>query len=96
MRASLASGLTARATRAQARGVSKLARARVRRASLAAIAFLYAVSIPWYREAGAEPGSILGLPDWAAVALFCYAGVALLNSVAWWLADVPEGDEDRP
>lgn len=96
MGSSLASGLTARAALAQARGVSKLARSRARRASLAAIAFLYAVSIPWYREGGREPGLWLGLPDWAAVALVCYVGVALLNSVAWWLADVPEHDGDRP
>ena len=74
--------------------MSKLARARVRRASLAAIGALYAASIPWYREPGIEPGIWLGLPDWAALALVCYAGVALLNTVAWWLADVPEGDED--
>ena len=94
MRSSLASGLTARATNPQARAVSKLTRSRARRASLAAIALLYAISIPWYREAGAEPGIWLGLPDWAAVALVCYAGVALLNSVAWWLADFPERDGD--
>ncbi len=72
--------------------MSKLARSRVRRASLAAIGILYAVSIPWYRETGSEPALWLGLPDWVALALVCYVGVAALNSVAWWLADVPEAD----
>lgn len=74
--------------------MSKLARARLRRACLAAIGVLYAVSIPWYRASGAEPGLWLGLPDWAALALVCYVGVALLNSVSWWLADVAETDGD--
>ena len=35
----------------------------------------------------------LGLPDWVAVALLCYAAVAVLNSLAWLLTDVPDRDE---
>jgi len=57
-----------------------------RRVLLGAIAALFVVSIPWYRESGAEPALWLGLPDWVAVALVCYVGVALLNAWAW-LAD---------
>jgi hypothetical protein len=34
----------------------------------------------------------LGLPDWVAVALLCYAAVAVLNSLAWLLTDVPDRD----
>lgn len=63
---------------------------RVRRLCLAAIALLYLVSIPWYREAGASPALWLGLPDWVAVALGCYVAVAVLNAVAWLAAEVPE------
>ncbi len=57
---------------------------------LAAIALLYAVSIPWYRETGAEPEMWFGLPDWVAVALGCYVAVAVLNAIAWLRTDVPE------
>jgi len=52
------------------------------------------VSIPWYRAAG-EPGRWLGLPDWVAVALVCYVAVAVLNSVAWLLTDIPDPDDDE-
>ena len=38
------------------------------------------------------PSLIFGLPDWVAVAIGCYVAVALLNSVAWLLTDVPEAD----
>ena len=64
---------------------------RARRWLLAAIGVLYAISIPWYRG-DAEPGRWLGLPDWVAVSLLCYAAVALLNSAAWLLTDIPDGD----
>jgi hypothetical protein len=37
---------------------------------------------------------ILGLPDWVAVAIFCYAAAAILNSAAWLLADIPESVAD--
>jgi hypothetical protein len=68
---------------------------RLRRACFVAIAFLYAVSIPWYRPSGAVPAVVLGLPDWVAVALGCYLLAALLNAAAWWLTvvdDPPDGD----
>jgi hypothetical protein len=72
-------------------------RALLRRALLLGIAFLYVLSIPWYRATG-EPAAIWwGLPDWVAVAIGCYVAVAVLNAVAWLLTDVPDavpGDED--
>jgi hypothetical protein len=65
-------------------------RRRLRRLTLALIGLLYVASIPWYRETGAEPAIVLGLPDWVATALACYVGVALLNSVAWWLTEIDD------
>jgi hypothetical protein len=72
----------------------------LRRLLLALIGLLYVVSIPWYREAGAEPAIVLGLPDWVATALACYVAVAVLNSVAWMLTEVedtaPEPSDPAP
>lgn len=65
-------------------------RARIRRGLLAAILLLYAVSIPWYRESGEVPEIVFGLPDWVAVALGCYAAVAVLNALAWLLTEVAD------
>lgn len=65
-------------------------RRRARHLLLAAIGALYVLSVPWYRPGGAEPEMWLGLPDWVAVAVLCYAAVAVLNSVAWALTDIPE------
>ena len=56
---------------------------RRRRVALVGVALLYALSIPWYRDGGAAPQLWWGLPDWVAVALGCYVGVALLNALAW-------------
>jgi len=68
-------------------------RRRVRAALLAAIVVCFVVAVPWYRTAGAPPAQWLGLPDWVAVALVCYAAATLLNAVAWLLADLDdEGD----
>ncbi|MFQ5513603.1 MAG: hypothetical protein ACE5FG_04140 [Myxococcota bacterium] len=64
---------------------------RLRAILLSLIASLYVISIPWYREPGAAPELLLGLPDWVTVALLCYAGVAVLNALAWLLTDIPEG-----
>lgn len=65
----------------------------VRRALLLAIALLYGLSVPWYRSS-ADPVAVWwGLPDWVAVAVGCYAAVAVLNAVAWLLTEVP--DEER-
>jgi hypothetical protein len=71
----------------------------IRRICLIVIALLYVASVPWYRVPGAEPTLWLGLPDWVAVAVLCYVGVAIFNSVAWLSTDVPEvegeaGDEE--
>jgi len=65
-------------------------RAWIRYGSLAAIALLYVVSVPWYRGSEQQPQVILGLPDWVSVALWCYVGVAVLNAIAWATTDVPE------
>jgi hypothetical protein len=67
-------------------------RSRLRIALLVAIAALYLLSVPWYRETGGTVGFWFGLPDWVAVALGCYIAVAILNSVAWLVTDMP-GDE---
>jgi hypothetical protein len=72
-------------------------RRRLRGALLCAIGVLYALSIPWYRDAG-EPALVFGLPDWVAVAVACYAAVAVLNAIAWLLTDVPDApaaDDER-
>ena len=67
----------------------------LRRALLTLIALLYVLSIPWYRASGVEPEIVFGLPDWAAVALGCYVGVAILNSIAWLLTDVRDAEGDK-
>lgn len=67
---------------------------RVRRTLIAIVLLLYLISVPWYREAGEAPALWLGLPDWVAVALLCYIGVAILNAVAWLLTEVP--DQEPP
>ena len=74
---------------------SRARRRALRRVALALIAVLYAVSIPWYREGGAEAEILLGLPDWVAVALGCYVGAAVLNAWAWLITEVPESADSR-
>ncbi len=71
-------------------------RSRLRTALLAVIGLLYVVSIPWYRESGAESGTLFGLPDWVAVSIGCYIAIAILNSIAWFLTDVPDADDPVP
>ncbi len=68
----------------------------MRRLLLIAICALYVISIPWYRQSGAESEIVLGLPDWVAVALACYVVVALLNSLAWLLTEVPDRSREEP
>lgn len=75
---------------------------RLRAALLGLIALLYVASIPWYRTPGEAPSLVFGLPDWVAVALGCYAMVAVLNAVAWLITEVPDrepkgggGDPER-
>jgi hypothetical protein len=65
----------------------------LRRVLLYGIALLYAASIPWYRG-DAPTEMILGLPDWVAVAILCYAAAAILNFAAWMLTDIPESIDD--
>ena len=60
----------------------------------AGIAVLYVASVPWYRTAGAEPALIFGFPDWVAVAVGCYAGVAVLNACAWMLTDIRDEEAE--
>ncbi len=69
-------------------------RRRLRLGLLVAIGLLYAVSIPWYRSAGATPTLVLGLPDWVTVSLLCYVAVAVLNALAWLVTDVPDVPPD--
>lgn len=59
------------------------------------MAVLYVASVPWYRSAGEEPGSLLGLPGWVAVALLCYVAAAFANAAAWLLTDVPDVPDVR-
>ncbi len=68
----------------------------LRRFSLGVIALLYLFSVPWYRESGADPVLWLGLPDWVAVAVACYVGVAILNSLAWLSTVVPDDEPEGP
>ena len=72
------------------RDVGQTRRARMRRLLLAAIGVLYMISVPWYRDTEAPLRIWFGLPDWVAVALGCYVGVAVLNAMAWRLTEVPE------
>ena len=62
------------------------------------IALLYVLSVPWYRDDDAPLRLWLGLPDWVAVALVCYVGVAIVNAVAWAISDVSDvlDDSDDP
>ncbi|MDG2308280.1 MAG: hypothetical protein P8R42_27190 [Candidatus Binatia bacterium] len=73
---------------------------RVRAFLLVMIGVLFVASVPWYRSTGEQVTLIFGLPDWVAVALGCYVGVAVLNSVAWLLSDVEDpkmpGDGSEP
>jgi len=57
-------------------------------ACMSVIALLYVLSVPWYRDSDAPLRLWLGLPDWVAVALLCYVGVAFVNAIAWILTDV--------
>ncbi len=69
---------------------------RLHRVCMVVIALLYVFSVPWYREAD-EPLTLwLGMPDWVAVALLCYVAVAIVNGLAWSLADVPDEIDNSP
>jgi len=68
---------------------------RLRSILLVGVALCFAASIPWYRRGGEESDVWLGLPDWVSVALLCYVAVAVLNSAAWLLTEIPEGIDDE-
>ena len=70
------------------------ARGRLRRILFVAIALLYVISVPWYRADDAPLRIVLGMPDWVAVAVGCYALIAVLNSLAWLLRDTAPEDVD--
>lgn len=76
--------------RPEARATGSRWRKRIRAGLLVAIGVLYAISVPWYRRDDGELRLLLGLPDWVAVAVLCYAGVAVLNALAWLLTEVPD------
>ena len=61
---------------------------------LSLIALLYVMSVPWYRDTQAPLRVWLGLPDWVAVALLCYVGVAVINAMAWSLSDVSDVSDE--
>lgn len=73
-----------------------MASSTLRRLCLVVIGLLYVASVPWYRPSGAEPSLWLGLPDWVAVSVLCYVGVAIVNSVAWLNTEVPESSDPLP
>ncbi len=62
----------------------------LRNACLALIGGLFVLSVPWYRESEEPLVLWFGLPDWVAVALLCYVGVAVLNGIAWLATDIPD------
>ncbi len=62
---------------------------------LVAMALLFVASVPWYRPGEAVPALIGGLPDWVAVALACYAAVAVLNALAWLLTEIEDPPEAK-
>jgi hypothetical protein len=70
-------------------------RRRLRSLCLVLIAALFLVSVPWYRESDAPLALWWGLPDWVAVALICYVGVAVLNGVAWLNTEIPDVSPDK-
>ncbi|MCZ6781939.1 MAG: hypothetical protein O7G30_01385 [Proteobacteria bacterium] len=65
----------------------------IRRALLLGIGLLYLLSVPWYRSADSPVEIVFGLPDWVAVAIACYVGVAVLNALAWLRTEIPDEDD---
>lgn len=74
-------------------GTTARRRSRLRPLLLGCIGILYLISVPWYRSADGTLRLTLGMPDWVAVAVLCYAAVAVLNSAAWWVTDI---DDEGP
>lgn len=69
-------------------------RRRIHVACMIIIALLYVISVPWYRDVDQPLQIWFGLPDWVAVALLCYVGVAIVNGVAWSVAEVSDESDD--
>ncbi|MFT5441238.1 MAG: hypothetical protein ACI8W3_000278 [Myxococcota bacterium] len=65
-------------------------RGRIRAWLFGGMFLLYVISVPWYRDDDAPLVVVLGLPDWVAVALACYGGVAILNCIAWALTEIKD------
>ncbi len=61
-----------------------------RRFVLLLTVLFFLAAIPWHRSPGEMPAYWLGLPDWAAVSLLCFVGVAITNAIAWLLTDLSE------
>jgi hypothetical protein len=74
--------------------ITRVQRRLVYSACMIVIGLLYIVSVPWYRDDEAPLRLWLGLPDWVAVALLCYVGVAIVNAVAWIVTDVPDQSDE--
>jgi len=74
--------------------LGRVARRRLRRACFVGIAGCYVLSVPWYRAGDLPLTTVVGLPNWVAVALGCYVVAAALNALAWCLADVRDDAGD--
>jgi hypothetical protein len=74
--------------------ITRVQRRLVYFACMIVIGLLYIISVPWYRDDEAPLRLWLGLPDWVAVALLCYVGVAIVNAVAWIVTDVPDQPDE--
>jgi hypothetical protein len=68
----------------------------IRLVCMLVIGLLYVASVPWYRDADAPLRLWFGLPDWVAVAVLCYVGVAVVNAIAWSVVEVPDERPDDP
>ncbi len=69
-----------------------MSRKTLRRVLLTLVVILCVLSIHWYRDAASAPATLMGMPDWVAVAVLCYVAAAVLNAWAWWITDVSDGD----
>lgn len=69
---------------------SSRSRSRLHVVCMIVIALLYVLSVPWYRAVDAPLRLWFGLPDWVAVAVLCYAAVAVVNAVAWFTVEMPD------
>ncbi|MFP6655370.1 MAG: hypothetical protein VCB25_07060 [Myxococcota bacterium] len=73
---------------------SNVRRRRLYFGCLIGIAVLYVLSVPWYRDLDQPLVLWLGMPDWVTLALLCYVGVAILNSLAWSIVELSDDVND--